>query len=137
MATIPRNHTEIAALYQQHVTDERARRPELKGLEPVAVIAQKALADLIARAKDPLAAKVLGDQIKTIARSVVKNGLTDKEAGSALRREVIIETLRVHNCNQCHTADALRMHRNTLSRAIVEMRIPLDKLRAERKKARR
>lgn len=126
---------EIAQMHQAEI--EARRGLPATGFQHVAIIGRDALMDLAHRAKDPLAAKLLGEQIRTIARSAVKNGLTDKEAGNALRKQVIIETLRVHDVNQCHAARALKMHRNTLSRTIDELGINLEKLRGERKKAKR
>lgn len=61
--------------------------------------------------------------IQTAAQQMLAAGMTPREGALAIAKEMIVEALKENRGNICHTARALRMHRNTLSRRVVELQI--------------
>jgi hypothetical protein len=76
--------------------------------------------------------------IEQCAAKMVAAGITWSEGTVVLRRQLILAYLRETGGNLCHTARALQMHRNTLSRAMDALGIRRaaknirDEIRAQR-----
>lgn len=71
----------------------------------------------------------LGD----IVNQMVEAGVSFDEAMFGFKRLYMISALLRHRCNQCATAAELGVHRNTVSRALDELRIDIRSLRALRR----
>lgn len=56
-------------------------------------------------------------------------GIPYTEAARGFRREYIRRALLMHRGHQGHTAEALGMHRNTLSRTMIELGLDLLEIR--------
>ena len=60
-------------------------------------------------------------------------GIRYEDAVREFKRRYVIETLKAHNGNQCRTADAMKMHRNTFSRLCAALKITPSKYVTRRK----
>jgi hypothetical protein len=61
--------------------------------------------------------------IGQLAQQMLLAGMTPGEGARELKKEMIEISLQQHRGNMCRTAQALGMHRNTLSRAVEELGI--------------
>lgn len=61
--------------------------------------------------------------IERTAQQMLEAGMSWSEGARELRKAMIAALLREHKGNVCRVARALRIHRNTLSRQIEELRI--------------
>ena len=73
-----------------------------------------------------------------IAQQMLEAGMTLHEGAREISKAMIIESLRQTKGNVCHTARALQVHRNTLSRKMSNLEIAdvAREVRAELQKAR-
>lgn len=69
------------------------------------------------------------EKLRPEIRAGLRAKLTIRELEDGWRKLVIEEGLSENNGNQCRTAIQLGMHRNTLSRAIEELKIDLTQFR--------
>jgi len=61
--------------------------------------------------------------IQMAAQQMLAAGMTLHEGAGALSKAMIVESLKANRGNVCRTARALRVHRNTLSRKLVDLEI--------------
>jgi DNA-binding NtrC family response regulator len=64
-----------------------------------------------------------GSLLDATARQMLTAGMNLEEARNELWRQIIAVALKQHHANLCRTARALRIHRNTLNRLIVSLRL--------------
>ena len=57
------------------------------------------------------------------------SGIPYEEAVREFKRQYLREVLIAHRGNQCKAAEELKMHRNTLSRAMAELGLELSEVR--------
>ncbi len=57
-------------------------------------------------------------------------GVSYSEAVRQFKRRYILEVLAQHKGNQCKAAEALGMHRNTLSRTLTELEMDTAQIRS-------
>lgn len=65
----------------------------------------------------------LRDQLDGLVAEMVARGLRYEDAQRELEKRFIAQVLTKANGNVCKAADLLGMHRNTLSRKLVEHRL--------------
>jgi len=65
----------------------------------------------------------LREQLENLVEELVARGVTFEDARRELEKTFIARTLSTVDGNLCQAADRLGMHRNTLSRKVVEYRI--------------
>lgn len=61
------------------------------------------------------------DQLQQLIRQMYQSGILYSEAIREFKKRFILDVLRENRGNQCKAARELGMHRNTLSRTIVEL----------------
>jgi transposase-like protein len=61
--------------------------------------------------------------IQTAAQQMLAAGMTPRQGADEILKAMIVEALKENRGNICRTARALHMHRNTLSRRVVELQI--------------
>ena len=61
--------------------------------------------------------------MEAAARMLLRQRMSWDEGAAELRRNMILEALRLHRGNLCRAARELGQHRNTLSRAIEELKM--------------
>ncbi len=62
-------------------------------------------------------------ELDSLVTQMHAGGITYDEAVREFKRRFILEVLASHRGNQCKAAKELGMHRNTLSRTLVELNI--------------
>jgi Fis family transcriptional regulator, factor for inversion stimulation protein len=73
------------------------------------------------------------DQLEALISQMYKSGILYSEAVREFKKRFILAVLQENNGNQCRAARQLRMHRNTLSRTIQELRIDVHQVRDVRR----
>jgi Fis family transcriptional regulator, factor for inversion stimulation protein len=69
------------------------------------------------------------DQLEALILQMYKSGITYSEAVCEFKKKFILTVLQDCKGNQCKAARLLGMHRNTLSRNIVELKLNVKELR--------
>ena len=69
-------------------------------------------------------------QLDILVTQMHSSGIGYEEAVREFKRRYLREVLIAHRGNQCKAAEELGMHRNTLSRAMVELGLNLAEVRA-------
>jgi Fis family transcriptional regulator, factor for inversion stimulation protein len=69
------------------------------------------------------------DQLESLVTQMYKSGILYSEAVREFKKRFILTVLQENQGNQCKAARQLGMHRNTLSRTIVELRVDVRSLR--------
>jgi transcriptional regulator with GAF, ATPase, and Fis domain len=69
------------------------------------------------------------DQLEALVMQMYKSGIFYSEAVREFKKRFIITVLEENHGNQCKAARQLGMHRNTLSRTIVELKVDVRGLR--------
>lgn len=69
------------------------------------------------------------DQLEALVLQMVKSNILYSEAIYEFKKRFILAVLQEHNGNQCRAARALKMHRNTLSRTLAELKIDMHQFR--------
>jgi Fis family transcriptional regulator, factor for inversion stimulation protein len=72
------------------------------------------------------------DQIRSLINHMIENGIQYSEAVSEFEKQFILRVLEEHKGNQSKTAEALGIHRNTLSRKREELGLDHHPRRAKR-----
>ncbi len=72
---------------------------------------------------------VVKDQLEALILQMYKNGITYSEGVCEFKKRFILAVLQECKGNQCKAARQLGMHRNTLSRAIAELKLDAKGLR--------
>ena len=72
---------------------------------------------------------VVKDQLEALILQMYKNGITYSEGVCEFKKRFILTVLQDCKGNQCKAARQLRMHRNTLSRAIAELKLDAKGMR--------
>lgn len=73
-------------------------------------------------------------ELESLVTQMHSSGISYDEAVREFKRQYLREVLVAHRGNQCKAADELKMHRNTLSRAMAELKLELSEVRAELKR---
>jgi Fis family transcriptional regulator len=73
------------------------------------------------------------DQLEALIAQMYRSGILYSEAVREFKKRFILTVLQENNGNQCRAARQLRMHRNTLSRTIQELKIDIRQLRDGRR----
>ena len=68
------------------------------------------------------------DQLEALIMQMYKSNILYSEAVREFKKKFILTVLQENNGNQCRAARALGMHRNTLSRALDELKIDVRQL---------
>jgi len=68
-------------------------------------------------------------ELDNLVTQMHAGGITYTEAVHEFKRRFLQEVLAHHRGNQCKAAKELGMHRNTLSRAIVELKLDPSQIR--------
>lgn len=68
-------------------------------------------------------------ELDNLVTQMHAGGITYDEAVREFKKRFLIEVLAHHRGNQCKAAQALGMHRNTLSRTIAELHIDPSQIR--------
>ncbi|HEY2858198.1 MAG TPA: helix-turn-helix domain-containing protein [Terracidiphilus sp.] len=69
-------------------------------------------------------------ELDSLVTQMHSSGIHYEEAVNEFKRQYLREVLIAHRGNQCKAAEELRMHRNTLSRAMAELGLNLAEVRA-------
>jgi Fis family transcriptional regulator, factor for inversion stimulation protein len=69
------------------------------------------------------------EQLEALVQEMHRRGIQYSEAVREFKRAFVSGVLRINNGNQLRSARLLGMHRNTLSRTIVQLDIDLEGLR--------
>jgi len=69
------------------------------------------------------------DQLEALILQMYKSGITYSEAVCEFKKKFILTVLQDSKGNQCKAARQLGMHRNTLSRAIADLKLNAKDLR--------
>ncbi len=77
------------------------------------------------------------DQFEDLVKRMHQGGIRYEEAVREFKKAYITAALRENYGNLSQTAPRLRLHRNTLSRAIRQLGVDLKDLRAQRRPPRR
>lgn len=75
----------------------------------------------------------MSDQMKPVVEEMLRGGYGYDEAAKHFRAAYILEVMRQVRGNQCKAAAVLGVHRNTLSRHLLECGITTDQLVALRR----
>ncbi|HET7212414.1 MAG TPA: helix-turn-helix domain-containing protein [Terriglobia bacterium] len=75
------------------------------------------------------------NQLESLINQLIENGILFEDAVSEFEKRFIRTILEKNNGNLCKAAEALHMHRNTLSRKIAALK--LDHEPKRRRRARR
>ncbi len=68
-------------------------------------------------------------ELESLVTQMHSSGIPYEEAVREFKRQYLREVLVAHRGNQCRAAEELRMHRNTLSRAMAELGLELAEVR--------
>jgi Fis family transcriptional regulator len=71
----------------------------------------------------------LKDQLEALILQMYNSNILYSEAVREFKKRFILTVLEENKGNQCRAARALKMHRNTLSRTIAELKIDVRQLR--------
>ena len=74
------------------------------------------------------------DQLEALVLQMYKSNILYSEAVREFKKRFIITVLQENNGNQCRAARALKMHRNTLSRTLSELKIDMRPFRGGAKR---
>lgn len=66
---------------------------------------------------------IVKDQLEALVVQMYRSGITYPEAVCEFKKKFILTVLQDANGNQCKAARLLKMHRNTLSRNIADLRL--------------
>ena len=69
------------------------------------------------------------DQLEALVLQMYNSNILYSEAVREFKKRFILTALEENKGNQCRAARELRMHRNTLSRIIAELKIDVRQLR--------
>lgn len=69
------------------------------------------------------------DQLEALILQMYSSNILYSEAVREFKKRFILTVLEENKGNQCRAARALKMHRNTLSRTIAELKIDVRQLR--------
>jgi Fis family transcriptional regulator len=69
------------------------------------------------------------DQLEALVTQMHKSGIFYEEAVREFKKRFILAVLHDNHGNQCKAARELRMHRNTLSRTIAELKLDVRAVR--------
>jgi Fis family transcriptional regulator, factor for inversion stimulation protein len=69
------------------------------------------------------------DQLETLVAQMYESGILYSEAMREFKKRFIMNVIRQNCGNQCKAARELGMHRNTLSRTLVELKLDIRELR--------
>ena len=69
------------------------------------------------------------DQLEALILQMYNSNILYSEAVREFKKRFILTALEENKGNQCRAARELRMHRNTLSRVIAELKIDVRQLR--------
>ena len=69
-------------------------------------------------------------ELDSLVTQMHSSGIRYEDAVRDFKRQYLREVLMAHRGNQCKAAEELRMHRNTLSRAMIELGLDLAEVRA-------
>ena len=73
-------------------------------------------------------------ELDNLVTQMHSSGIPYEEAVKEFKRQYLREVLVAHRGNQCKAAEELKMHRNTLSRAMAELGLELAEVRTELKR---
>jgi Response regulator containing CheY-like receiver, AAA-type ATPase, and DNA-binding domains len=73
-------------------------------------------------------------ELDSLVTQMRSSGVPYEEAVREFKRQYLREVLIAHRGNQCKAAEELGMHRNTLSRAMTELKLDLAEVRTELKR---
>ena len=73
-------------------------------------------------------------ELDILVTQMHSSGMRYDDAVREFKKQYLREVLVAHRGNQCKAAEELRMHRNTLSRAMAELGLDLAQVRAELKR---
>jgi DNA-binding NtrC family response regulator len=73
------------------------------------------------------------DQLEALIMQMYRSGILYNEAVREFKKKFILAVLQENKGNQCKAARQLGMHRNTLSRTIVELGLDIKSLRGGRR----
>lgn len=73
-------------------------------------------------------------ELDSLVTQMHSSGIPYEEAVREFKRQYLREVLVAHRGNQCKAAEELKMHRNTLSRAMAELGLQLSEVRAALKR---
>lgn len=73
-------------------------------------------------------------ELDSLVTQMHSSGVRYDQAVREFKRQYLREVLVAHRGNQCKAAEELGMHRNTLSRVMVELGLDLAEVRAELKR---
>jgi DNA-binding protein Fis len=74
--------------------------------------------------------RIVKDQLEALILQMYKSNILYSEGVREFKKRFILTVLQENKGNQCRAARELGMHRNTLSRTIVELKIDVRQLRA-------
>ncbi len=69
-------------------------------------------------------------ELDSLVTQMHSSGIRYEDAVREFKRQYLREVLIAHRGNQCKAAEELGMHRNTLSRAMAELKLSLAEVRA-------
>ena len=69
-------------------------------------------------------------ELDSLVTQMHSSGIRYEEAVREFKRQYLREVLEANRGNQCKAAEELGMHRNTLSRAMAELKLDLAEVRA-------
>ena len=73
--------------------------------------------------------RIVKDQLEALILQMYKSNILYSEGVREFKKRIILTVLQENKGNQCRAARELGMHRNTLSRTIVELKIDVRQLR--------
>lgn len=73
------------------------------------------------------------EQLEALTNEMHGTGILYTEAVREFKKRFILTVLATNKGNQCKAARELRMHRNTLSRTIAELKLDVKEMRTTRK----
>jgi Fis family transcriptional regulator len=73
-------------------------------------------------------------ELESLVTQMHSSGLRYEEAVCEFKKQYLREVLVAHRGNQCKAAEELGMHRNTLSRAMADLKLDLAEVRATLKR---
>ena len=69
-------------------------------------------------------------ELDSLVTQMHSSGIGYEDAVREFKKQYLREVLVAHRGNQCKAAEELGMHRNTLSRAMAELKLDLSEVRA-------
>jgi len=75
---------------------------------------------------------IMKEQLEALIVQMYNSGIRYSESVREFKKSFILTALRENKGNRCKAARQLGMHRNTLSRAIIELEVDVKRLRAAR-----